>query len=77
MGVGHFRTQGRLSALYQVRSAMFLDAELAPTTTDERSLAMKHWPHCQADDLIVYDTNNSIVENLDLTRDVHTIIAIL
>ena len=55
VGAGHFRTQGRLSALYQVSNAIFLDAELAPTTTDERSLAMKHWVHCQANDLIIYD----------------------
>ena len=55
VGAGHFRTQGRLSALYQVGHAMFLDAQLAPTTTDERSLAIQHWPHCQADDLIIYD----------------------
>lgn len=55
VGAGHFRTQGRLSAIYQVGSAMFLDAYLAPTTTDERSLAIKHWSHCQSDDLIIYD----------------------
>ncbi len=34
---------------------MFLDAQLSPTTTDERSLAMQHWPHCQPDDLLLYD----------------------
>ena len=60
VGAGHFRTQGRLSALYQVGSALFLDAQLVPTTTDrrpgdERSLAIQHWPHCQPDDLIIYD----------------------
>lgn len=55
VGAGHFRTQGRLSALYQVGNAMFMDAELAPTTTDERSLAIQHWSVCQADDLIIYD----------------------
>jgi len=55
VGAGHLRTQGRVSALYQVGNTMFLDAKLAPTTTDERSLAIKHWPHCQPNDLIIYD----------------------
>lgn len=55
VGAGHVRTQGRVSALYEVGSALFLDACLAPTTTDERSLAVKHFVHCPSNSLVIYD----------------------
>lgn len=55
VGQNHYRTQGRLSALYDVGNAMFLDAHLAATTTDERSLALEHLLHCQPNDLVIYD----------------------
>lgn len=49
------RPQARASQLYDVLNHITLDSSLNPMSTDERTLALAHLEHSQAQDLILYD----------------------
>ena len=52
---GNRIVQGRCSVLYDVLNNMVLDAVLAPFKEGERTLALRHLPHCQEGDLVLFD----------------------
>ncbi|TGV00210.1 IS4 family transposase [Flavivirga rizhaonensis] len=52
---GDTAVQGRVSVLYDVLNQLALDADLAPRSSSERELALKHLGKIGSSDLIIYD----------------------
>lgn len=52
---GDTNIQGRISVLYDTLNHLVINASINPRGSSERTLALRHLNHCDANDLIIFD----------------------